>query len=178
MAPWVVSGVRANRAFLRRAVEALAESGIDQFLDLGAGLPSAGNVHEVAQGVNPAARVVYVDNDPVVLAHARALLATDERTVAVAGDFLDPSGILVDPAVRGHLDFSRPVAVLLVAVLHFVPDEADPAGCVAVLRDAVAPGSALVLSHVADLSGASTERDLVCDDDGRTSARRSGHHRG
>lgn len=151
VAPWVVAGARGNRAFLMRAVRELAEAGIDQFLDIGAGLPTAGNVHEMAQRVNPSARVVYVDHDPVVLAHARALLAEDERTVAVAGDLRDPEAILADPAVRRHLDFSRPIGVFLVAVLHFVEDREDPVGIVATIREAVAPGSHLVLSHVSDL---------------------------
>lgn len=151
IAPWAVTGARANRAFLTRAVRYLARSGIAQFLDIGAGLPTAGNVHEIAQQVNPKARVVYVDNDPIVLCHARALLATDEYTVAVGGDARDPAGILADPAVRAHLDFDRPVGVLFVAVLHFVREEEDPARIVAIFRDALAPGSRVVISHVGDL---------------------------
>lgn len=151
LAPWVVQGARANRAFLRRAVRHLASRGIEQFLDLGAGLPAPGNVHEVAQAVNPAVRVVYVDLDPVVLAHARALLACDTRTIVVPGDLREPAAILTDPDVSAHLDLSRPVAVLLLAVLHFVRDSEAPARIVADLRERVAPGSAVVISHVADL---------------------------
>jgi SAM-dependent methyltransferase len=146
-----VQGSRANRAFLRRAVRYLASHGVDQFLDLGAGLPAPGNVHEVAQAVNPAARVVYVDLDPMVLVHARALLAYDARTTVVPGDLRDPAAILADPDVGAHLDLSRPVAVLLVAVLHFVRDGEGPARIVADLRERLTPGSAVVISHVADL---------------------------
>jgi hypothetical protein len=146
-APFVREAARGNRAFLSRAVTFLAARGVDQFLDIGAGLPAAGNVHEVAQRVSPAARVVYVDNDPVVLSHAQAILATDDRTIAVRGDLRVPGEILTCPAVRAHLDFTRPVAVLLVAIVHFVLDEEDPAGIVASLRDALPGGSYLVLSH-------------------------------
>lgn len=153
VAPWVVAGARANRRFLARAVRNLAGLGVEQFLDLGSGLPATGNVHEVAQGVLPRARVVYVDNDPVVLAHARALLATDSRTVVVDGDLTDPGGVLDDPVVGAHLDLSRPVAVLLVSVLHFVVDDDRAAAITATVRDRLVPGSYLVLSHVADLTG-------------------------
>jgi hypothetical protein len=152
LAPWVISGARGNRAFLGRAVSWLAEAGVDQFLDVGAGLPGAGNVHEVAQAVNPLARTVYVDNDDVVLVHARALLARDDRTIAVSGDARAPWTILDDPAVRAHLDLNRPVALLLVAVLHFIVSQEQAAGIVAAFRDRLAPGSYLVVSHVADLS--------------------------
>jgi O-methyltransferase involved in polyketide biosynthesis len=150
VAPWVISGARGNRRFLTRAVRDLARAGIRQFLDVGSGLPSSGNVHEVAQGVDPACRVLYVDNDPIVLVHARALLAGDERTVVVAGDARDPVGLLADPVVRGHLDWSRPVAVLFVAVLHFL-DGDEPARILAQVRERLVPGSYLVVSHVADL---------------------------
>ncbi|MDQ1250657.1 MAG: hypothetical protein QG597_5036, partial [Actinomycetota bacterium] len=147
VAPFVRDAARGNRAFLARAVTFLAARGVDQFLDIGAGLPAAGNVHEVAQRVNPAVRVVYVDNDPVVLCHAQAILATDDRTIAVGGDLRDPGEILTCPQVRAHLDFTRPIAVLLVAVLHFVPDDEDPRGILASLHDALPRGSYLVLSH-------------------------------
>jgi hypothetical protein len=129
----------------------LAETGVDQFLDIGSGLPGPRNVHEVAQAVNPHARTVYVDNDDLVLVHARALLARDARTIAVAGDARDPAAILADPEVRAQLDLERPLAVLLVAVLHFIVDQDQAAGIVANLRDRLAPGSYLVISHVADL---------------------------
>lgn len=150
VAPWAVTAARANRAFLRRAVAFLARQGITQFLDIGAGLPSAGNVHEVAQRVQPEARVCYVDQDPIVLAHARALLA-GRTTIAVAGDARTPQAILADPAVRALIDFQSPVAVLFVAVLHFLRAEDEPAAVVATFRDALAPGSFVVISHAADL---------------------------
>ena len=136
----------ANRAFLQRAVRYLAQQGIRQFIDIGTGLPTQGNVHQAAQAIVPDARVVYVDNDPVVLAHGRALLAGD-RTEIVEGDLRHPDQILRHPDVRRAIDFARPVAVLLLAILHFVTDEEDPDGIVAHLRDAMAPGSYLVLSH-------------------------------
>jgi hypothetical protein len=148
--PLVVAGVRANRAFLRRAVAFLAGLGVDQFLDLGSGLPTGENVHEVAGRVNPGARVVYVDNDPVVLVHARALLVDNVRTIVVEGDVREPGAILADPDVRAHLDFTRPVAVVMVAILHFVMSQEDPARIVGTFRKAMAPGSALVVTHVVD----------------------------
>lgn len=132
----------ANRRFLGRAVEFLTKAGIRQFLDLGAGLPSQNNVHEVAQRGCPDARVVYVDYDPVVLTHANALLATDDSTVAVLEDIRNPERILAHPDVRRLLDFSQPVAVMCVAVLHFITDDADPWGLVSTLTDALVPGSA------------------------------------
>jgi len=149
VAPEIVTIARANRAFLGRAVRYLAgEAGIRQFLDIGTGLPTQNNVHEVAQEEAPDARVVYVDNDQAVLVHARALLATDPRTVVVDADLLDPETITDHPAVREHLDFDRPVALLLVALLHFISDDDRPYEMVAKLRDALPAGSHLALSHV------------------------------
>lgn len=146
-----VPGVRettlANREFLGRAVTVMAEAGVRQFLDIGTGLPTQENVHEVALRAAPDSRVVYVDNDPVVLVHARALLADNPQTIAVRGDLVDPGAIVADPAVRAHLDFSRPVAVLLMAVLHFIPGHDQTAAIVATLRERMAPGSHLALSH-------------------------------
>jgi SAM-dependent methyltransferase len=150
VAPWVVAGARGSRAFLTRAVTHLAKSGITQYLDVGSGLPTAGNVHQIAQRVNPDSKVVYVDLDPLVLAHARALLAS-ARTIAVAGDARDPQTILGNPEVKAHLDLDRPVAVLFSAILHFIGEQQDPAGIVATFRNALAPGSHIVISHVADL---------------------------
>jgi hypothetical protein len=138
-----------NRRFLQRAVGCLAEAGIDQFVDIGAGLPTQGNVHEIAQRVNPAARVAYVDNDPIVLSHGRALLADDKTTRVFTADMREPQAILTAPGLAELIDFSRPVAVLFVAVLHFVRDDEDPYGIVGTFRDAMAPGSYLVVSHVA-----------------------------
>jgi hypothetical protein len=147
MAPDVAVNARKNRAFLGRAVRYVVRQGITQFLDVGAGLPTQENVHQVAQESAPDARTVYVDNDPVVLSHARALLGHDPQTRVVAGDVREPAKILNDPQVRGLLDFDAPVCVLLVALLHFVADADDPAGIIATFRDAVAPGSYLILSH-------------------------------
>lgn len=148
VAPQARRGARENRAFLQRAVRFLAgEAGIRQFLDIGTGLPNVGNVHQIAQAVAPDARVAYVDNDPVVHTHASALLADNTTTVAVLGDLREPGAILDHPDVRRVVDFARPIAVLLVAVLHFIRDEEDPAGIVGRLRDAMAPGSFLVVSH-------------------------------
>jgi hypothetical protein len=148
--PDLVSSVRANRAFLARGVRFLAaEAGIRQFLDIGTGIPSANNTHEVAQSAAPESRVVYVDNDPIVLAHARALLVGGPEG---ATDYLDAdlrdTGKILEHA-RGLLDFSQPVAVMLVAVLHLIGPEDHPHGIVSQLMDAVPPGSYLLLSHVA-----------------------------
>ena len=147
----VRTAVRENRAFLGRAVKFLAgEAGIRQFLDIGTGLPSANNVHEVAQAVAPESRVVYVDNDPIVLAHARALLAgtSEGRTEYIDADLREPDKILASPAVCGTLDLTQPVALMLVAILHFLTDDDNPAGIVATLLDALPAGSYLVASHV------------------------------
>ncbi|GAA4389675.1 SAM-dependent methyltransferase [Actinomadura verrucosospora] len=141
---------RANRAFLRRAVRALAEEGVAQFVDIGSGIPTQGNVHEVAQEVAPHARVVYVDNDDVAVAHGRALLAGDDRVRVVQADMRDPARILAAPELKELVDLSEPVAFLLVAALHLIRPEEDPPGIVAALRDAAAPGSALVVSHLTD----------------------------
>ncbi len=153
MAPQAPLRARLNRAFLGRAVRYVADQGVRQFLDVGAGLPTQENVHQVAQAVAPDARTVYVDNDPVVLSHARALLSTDPHTAVAAGDVREPGGILGDPQTRALLDFTRPMCILLVAILHFVPDSHGPAGIIAAFRDAVAPGSYLILSH-ATMDGA------------------------
>jgi SAM-dependent methyltransferase len=139
--------MRANRAFLRRAVRHLVSEGVTQFLDLGSGIPTVGNVHEVAAGLNPAARVVYVDIDPVAVAHSRALLEEVSGAAVVQADARDTAKVLAEAELTGLLDFSRPVAVMMVALLHFIPDEDDPAGMISAYRDVVAPGSHLALSH-------------------------------
>jgi hypothetical protein len=147
----VRTGVRENRAFLGRAVRYLAEeAGIRQFLDIGTGLPSANNVHEVAQSIAPESRVVYVDNDPIVLAHAKALLTgtREGRTAFIQADLREPEKILAHPAIHEVLDLTRPLALLLVAVLHFIPDDEDPESIVRTLLDAIPPGSYVVASHV------------------------------
>jgi SAM-dependent methyltransferase len=136
-----------NRAFLGRAVQYCAEQGIRQFLDLGSGLPTQENVHEVAHRVDDECRVVYVDNDPVAVSHAQALLTCGTRVRAINGDLKRPAEILTHPDVTGLIDFSRPVAVLLVAILHFIRDSEDPAGIIARFTDVMATGSHLVLSH-------------------------------
>ena len=148
--PSMRTAARENRAFLGRAVRYLAaEAGIRQFLDIGTGLPTTGNVHEVAQGVASSSRVVYVDNDPLVLAHARALLTSvpEGRTAYIHADLRQPDKILIHPVTRDVLDFTQPVALMLVAILHFIPDEDKPAEIVATLLDALPPGSYLVASH-------------------------------
>ncbi|GAA1356081.1 SAM-dependent methyltransferase [Saccharothrix algeriensis] len=136
-----------HRAFLRRAVRHLLARGVRQFLDLGSGIPTVGNVHEIAQAVDPTARVVYVDVDPVAVAHSRAILTGNELVGVLRTDVRDAPAVLGSPEVRGLLDLDRPVGVLMVALLHFVPDEEDPPGLVAAYRDAVPPGSYLALSH-------------------------------
>jgi hypothetical protein len=148
--PTARTAARENRAFLGRAVRYLvAGAGIRQFLDIGTGLPSASNVHEVAQSADPACRVAYVDNDPVVLAHAQALLtsAPGGKTAYIQADLRDPEKILADPAVTATVDFSRPVALMLVGILHFVPDADDPARIMNALLGALPPGSYLAASH-------------------------------
>jgi O-methyltransferase involved in polyketide biosynthesis len=160
------TAARENRAFLGRAVRYLAaEEGIRQFLDIGTGLPTTGNVHEVAQRVAPESRIVYVDNDPLVLAHARALLTSSPagRTAYIPADLRDPAGILANPVTREVIDFTRPVALMLVAILHFIQDEDNPAEIVRTLVDALPPGSFLAASHATAehdrIAWATIERD-------------------
>ncbi|HTU72841.1 MAG TPA: SAM-dependent methyltransferase [Trebonia sp.] len=148
--PTVRIAVIENRRFVRRAVAYLAgQAGIGQFLDIGTGIPTSPNVHEIAQRIDPAARVAYVDNDPIVLAHARALLAgsAEGATAYIDADLRDPDKILADGDLRQALDFSRPVALILGAILHFIPDSQDPYGIVARLVSALPKGSYLVVSH-------------------------------
>jgi hypothetical protein len=144
--PTLRAAVRANRAFLGRAVRYLAgQAGIRQFLDIGSGIPTERNVHEVAQEIAPDSRVVYVDSDEVAVAHSRLLLQNNPVATIIHADLREPEKILADPATQLLLDFSRPVALLLVAVLHFIPDEEDPWRIVTRLRDALPPASYLVL---------------------------------
>jgi hypothetical protein len=147
--PVVVELARANRAFLRRAVRFVAEAGVRQFLDIGTGLPAPDNTHEVAQRVAPESRVVYVDNDPIVMVHARALMQGDPRgrTAYLEADVRDPAAILRNPILRETLDLDQPVALLLVAVLHFLHDDDETAGVVRQLLDALPSGSYLVMTH-------------------------------
>ena len=146
--PDVAAIARDNRSFLGRVVRYLVvEGGIRQFLDLGSGLPTQANVHELAQGVAPDARVVYVDNDSVVASHGRALLASGDQVGMVFGDLRDPASILRHPDVLGLLDLARPVAVLCTSTLHFIADEAEPHKIIAEYRDRLAPGSYLAITH-------------------------------
>jgi S-adenosyl methyltransferase len=148
--PGILFGVRANRAFLGRTVRHLVSvAGIRQFLDIGTGIPTANNTHEVAQSIAPQSRIVYVDNDPLVLAHARALLTSDPAgaTAYIDADLRDPEGIIAGAART--LDFSQPVAIMLLLILHLIPDDGDPYGIVARLMAAVPAGSYLVISHPA-----------------------------
>ncbi|WP_432995229.1 SAM-dependent methyltransferase [Dactylosporangium sp. CA-233914] len=138
---------RANRAFLRRAVRYAAGRGIRQFLDIGSGIPTEGNVHEVARALDPGARVVYVDVDPTAAVHARQLLAGDPLTAVVQADLHEAERILRDPEVETLLDLTEPVCLLMVAMLHFVPDTPELRSAMRVLHSALAPGSVLAVSH-------------------------------
>jgi hypothetical protein len=146
-APDVVRRTKENRAFLGRAVRFLADSGIRQFLDIGTGLPTQDNVHQVAQRLIPDARVAYVDNDPVVLTHARALLATDPGTIVIDADMREPLSILQQAEFNEFIDPAQPIAILMVAVLHFLPDIDQATEIVAAFREHMVPGSHLVISH-------------------------------
>lgn len=145
--PDMPRAAQANRAFLRRAVRFLTDQGIRQFLDVGSGIPTVGNVHEVARETAPGSRVVYVDTDPVAVTHSRALLAGDELTTVLEADGREPETLLADPVVTGLLDLTEPVGLLMVALLHFFPDDTDPHGILARYAAALAPGSWLVVSH-------------------------------
>jgi hypothetical protein len=152
--PDIVPAARANRDFLHRTVRFLAESGIEQFIDIGTGVPTSPNTHEIAQAVSPDVRVAYIDNDPIVATHAGARLTGAGNTGFFLGDIRDPASILEHPTLGKLIDFDRPVALMLVAVLHFIKDAEDPAGIVTALRDALPAGSHLVLSHgTADFHG-------------------------
>jgi hypothetical protein len=160
--PNLVFSVRANRAFLARAVRFLAaEAGITQFLDIGTGIPTANNTHEVAQRVTPASRIVYVDNDPIVLSHARALLTSNREgeCAYLDADLRNPEKILA--AAADTLDFSKPVAVMLIAVLHFVGDDDEASAIVNWLMDACAPGSFVTISHAASDIDTEQQTEMV-----------------
>jgi len=138
---------QANRAFLGRAVQFLAAAGIRQFLDIGSGIPTEGNVHEVAQQAAPDARVVYAEIDPVAIAHSKAILNGNPGATVIEGDLRAPQTILARAADTGLIDFTQPVALLLIAVVHFIQDDEDPWRIVGVLKDALAPGSYLAMTH-------------------------------
>ncbi|MET7455784.1 SAM-dependent methyltransferase [Streptomyces sp. NPDC005574] len=146
-APEVRIGVRANRAFLQRAVRHVVASGVRQILDIGTGLPTSPNVHETAREIAPDVRIAYVDNDPIVNTHANALLSGSGATSTVLADLRDPRSVLDHPDVRRVIDFDEPVALLLVAVIHFLTEADKPGQIIATLRDALPAGSFLVLSH-------------------------------
>jgi SAM-dependent methyltransferase len=145
--PNVLEFTRANRRLLSRAVTVMAAHGVRQFLDIGSGLPTQENVHEVAQRAAPDSRVIYVDNDPIVLTHARALLADNPLTTVIQADLREPESILDHPGVKDRIDFDRPVGLLMLAILHFIPDEDDPADIVARLRAPLTAGSYMAISH-------------------------------
>ncbi|HEY8371710.1 MAG TPA: SAM-dependent methyltransferase [Pseudonocardiaceae bacterium] len=138
---------RVNRAFLRRAVLFMMQNGIDQFLDIGSGIPTVGNVHEIVQEANPEGRVVYVDNEAVAVAHSQLMLEDNEHAAAIQADMLEPESILSAPATKRLLDFDRPLGLLMVGVLHFVPHSVDVQGLLATYRERLAPGSYLAISH-------------------------------
>ena len=139
--------MHANRAFLRRSVRYLVRQGITQFLDIGSGIPTEGNVHEVAQTAAPEVRVVYVDVDPVAVAHSQAILSGNQRADIVQADLRDVAAILDDPRTKRLIDPTQPIGVLMVAILHFFPGETDPTGIIAQYREMMAPGSYLVVTH-------------------------------
>jgi S-adenosyl methyltransferase len=149
--PEAAGAARYNRAFLRRAVRYCVAHGVRQFLDLGSGIPTVGNVHEVAQQEVADCRVVYVDNEPIAVAHSELMLESNDRTGVVMADLLDSDGVFGSEPVRRLLDFDQPIAVLMVAVLHFVPDSANPYEAVERYVDALSAGSYLVLSHAAQV---------------------------
>jgi len=149
--PAVQLGVRAQRDVLGRVVRYLVgEVGLRQLLDIGSGLPTADNVHEIAQRIDPTTRVVYLDNDPIVLSHARALVADEKATFVAAGDLRDPAGILANPDVREQLDWDQPIGLLLCGILHYILDEEEPAEIVATLCGALPHGSYVFIHHLLD----------------------------
>lgn len=148
MLPDAKALAQENRGFLRRTVSYLVRNGVRQFIDLGSGIPTVGNTHEVAQRVDPDARVVYVDNEPVAVAHGELILQDNRNAGILRADVRDADDVLKHDVTRELVDFDQPVAILAFAVLHFIPDEQDPYGLVATYRDATAPGSYLAISHL------------------------------
>jgi hypothetical protein len=146
--PGAAKIARINRAFLGRAVRFLIDEGITQFLDIGSGIPTAGNVHVVAQQANPEARVLYVDKDPIAVAHSELMLADNDRADILRADMRDPESIIDSSEARRLLDFGKPIGMLLVMMIHWVPDQDDPWSLVARYREALPEGSYLALSHV------------------------------
>ena len=154
-------GARLNRAALGRAVRFMSRQGVTQFLDLGSGLPTVENTHQIAQAVNPAARVLYVDNDPSVRLHGQALLADKVSTTVVLGDIREPDKLLAMPQVAGFLDFDQPIGLVLNAVIHHVLDEEDPYGIVARYKEMLVPGSYMQLTHFVDASSQARANEKV-----------------
>jgi hypothetical protein len=151
--PHVRSGARINRAFLARAVRFMVDQGVRQFLDIGSGIPTVANVHEVAHELDPECRVMYVDRDPVAVAHSELILAGNSRTAVLQADLRDPDSILNSGEVRRLLDFDEPIGLLMLFMLHWVPTEADPWGLMKHYREALPSGSYLAISHMADDHG-------------------------
>ncbi len=146
--PGARDGARINRSFLRRAVLFMVDSGIRQFLDIGSGIPTVGNVHEIAQRAGPECRIVYVDKEPVAVAHSELLLQGSDRAIAIQANVRDVEDVLDHPQTKRVLDFDQPIGLLMLWLLHFVPDSWNPAGILARYRDRLAPGSYLAISHV------------------------------
>ncbi|MER7280073.1 SAM-dependent methyltransferase [Dactylosporangium sp. NPDC000244] len=159
--PGILQVAHTNRAYLGRVVRWLAAQGVRQFLDIGSGIPTRGNVHEVVQAIDPDARVVYVDVDDVAVSHGQAILAGNRYAAAIGGDLRHPAGILGHERVRALIDFDRPVAVLLVAVLHFLGDEDDPPKLVRELTEALVPGSYVAVSHFTAVDDLGHEHEQV-----------------
>jgi O-methyltransferase involved in polyketide biosynthesis len=155
--PAIGLGMRANRSYLRRAVRYLCEQGIDQFLDLGSGIPTVGNVHEIAQRANPEVRVVYVDIEPIAVTHSNTILAENDKALAIQADLRDADTVLTHPDTLSLLDLSRPVALIIAGVLQYIPDSDDPAAMIARYTGRLAPGSYVALSHPS-LDGLNDER--------------------
>jgi hypothetical protein len=162
LVPELPKVMRANRAFLHRAVRVAAAAGVRQFLDLGSGIPTEGNVHDVARSVRPDSRVVYVDREPSAVLHAQDILLDDPTTIALQGDLRYPDPIFDDPRVRDFIDFEQPVCLLMIAVLHFIPDGPDLSAALSRYHDAAAPGSYLVVSHATG-SARPGELDRIAD---------------
>ncbi|OEV03937.1 SAM-dependent methyltransferase [Streptomyces oceani] len=148
--PGLTKIVQVNRAFMRRAVRYAVGEGVDQFLDIGSGIPTFGNVHEVALAADPDSRVLYVDHDPVAVAHSRAVLQDTDQAEIVSADFRSPQDVLLSAEAERVLDLDRPVALMFVALLHFIEDKDDPWKAVAEFRDALAPGSLLIVTHAGE----------------------------
>lgn len=161
LVPWVPNVARLNRSFLWRVVRFMADAGVRQFLDLGSGIPTVGNVHEIAQQATPEARVVYVDYEPVAYHHAQSLLADNPYATIIQADVRDPGAILEHPHTQELLDFSQPLGLLMVGVLLFIGPDDRPAELVNTYRQRLAPGSYLAISHIADEHAPAGQREQV-----------------